>query len=293
VLDVIAGERNMSRAAVDDALFADLKENYRITAFRTVAAPGLVDGYETAQNQAVLLRATSVTVKLQCPDADGYRAFFRALKFRRLLYRLAREPDARYRIDIDGPFSLFQAVTKYGLQLALMLPALERAGEWELEADVRWGKKREPLRFELSGSANRARAGEAPPLPDEVAVLRERFAALDTEWSVEVADEVLDLPGEGLCVPDLAFTHEPSGACAYLEVMGYWSRDAVWRRVELVEAGLPHHIIFAVSSRLRVSEEVLDGDLPGQLYVYKGVISARAVHERLERLIGSDTPNTG
>jgi hypothetical protein len=56
--------------------------------------------------------------------------------------------------------------------------------------------------------------------------------------------------------------------------------------VELVEAGLPERILFAVSSRLRVSEGVLDGDLPGALYVYKAKMSARAVADRLERLAG-------
>ena len=88
----------------------------------------------------------------------------------------------------------------------------------------------------------------------------------------------------GVCVPDLVFTHPDHKRRVYLEVMGYWSRDAVWKRVELVQSGLPHAVIFAVSSRLRVSEEVLDDDLPGQLYVYKGVIRARAILERLESI---------
>ena len=35
------------------------------------------------------------------------------------------------RIEIDGPFSLFESVTSYGLRLALLLPALE-AGEIDL-----------------------------------------------------------------------------------------------------------------------------------------------------------------
>jgi hypothetical protein len=66
--------------------------------------------------------------------------------------------------------------------------------------------------------------------------------------------------------------------------MGYWSRAAVWKRVELVQAGLSQRILFAVSARLRVSEAVLDGELPGALYVYKRTMSARAIAERLEEL---------
>jgi hypothetical protein len=93
-------------------------------------------------------------------------------------------------------------------------------------------------------------------------------------------------------VPDLVF--QATGAdgkpvVVYLEVMGYWSRAAVWQRVELVQAGLRERVLFAVSSRLRVSEEVLDGDLPGALYVYKGTMSARTVLERLDVLSSAKT----
>jgi len=93
---------------------------------------------------------------------------------------------------------------------------------------------------------------------------------------------VLDLPGTGLCVPDLVFSRRRQKI--YFEVLGFWSREAVFRRVDLVRRGLSEKILFAVSSRLRVSEEVLDEDDSGALYVYKGAMSARAVAERLESL---------
>jgi hypothetical protein len=67
--------------------------------------------------------------------------------------------------------------------------------------------------------------------------------------------------------------------------LGFWSREAVWRRVDLVRAGLPHPILFAVSKQLRVSEAALDDDLPGALYVYSRVISARAVLNRIDQLV--------
>ena len=69
--------------------------------------------------------------------------------------------------------------------------------------------------------------------------------------------------------------------------MGYWSRAAVWQRVELVQAGLSERILFAVSSRLRVSEEVLGTELPSALYVYKGTMSARAIAGRLDAMMGA------
>ena len=91
----------------------------------------------------------------------------------------------------------------------------------------------------------------------------------------------------GLSIPDLVFERRTADAPReriFLEVMGYWSRAAVWKRVELVQAGLAEKILFAVSAKLRVSEEVLGEDLPGALYVYKQTLSARTIAERLEKL---------
>lgn len=279
VLETASGD--LGADELEQALYADLKQNHRLTGFDPIEPLALLAAFEMAQSQAVLLRAVGVVVHLRCRDAGGYRLFFHRLKFRRLLHSIQPDAEGGYRIDIDGPFSLFKAVTKYGLQLALMLPTLEESGQWTLDAEVRWGKERESLAFHLEGDRGGDRDDTPVRLPDEVDRLLKTFTALDTPWQVAVADELLELPGAGLCVPDLVFSHRDSGFRVFLEVMGYWSRDAVWRRIELVQSGLPQAVLFAVSSRLRVSEEVLDADLPGQLYVYKGVMSATAIAERL------------
>jgi hypothetical protein len=213
------------------------------------------------------------------------RALFRRLKFLQLLHVITRT-DAGYRVVIDGPFSLFESVTRYGLRLAQVLPVLEDCEAWKLEADVRWGKEKRPLVFRLEGGAASA-ASEEPPLPDEVRALMKSFAALATPWRASANTTILELPGVGLTVPDVVFQKRGDDGAVrrvYLEVMGYWSRAAVWQRVELVQAGLAETVVFAVSSRLRVSEEVLDAELPSALYVYKGTMSARAIAERLETM---------
>ena len=284
VLAAVADERKSTPEAIEQALFADLRGAHVLRAFDAPTAEALVVAYERGQAQAVLLRAVKITVDVRASAPGVLRALFRRLKFLRLLHTIAKT-DEGHRLVIDGPFSLFESATKYGLQLALVLPMLEDCEEWELLADVRWGKDRVPLLFRLSGGASVGRI-EDPPLPDEVLALAKSFAALGTAWRVSPNKDILELPGIGLCVPDLVFERGAGRGKAkeraYLEVMGYWSREAVWRRVELVQRGLGKRVLFAVSSRLRVSEEVLDENLPGALYVYKGTMSARAIAERLE-----------
>ena len=283
VVAAAAAECGLPARDVRDALFADLRAHQVLKRFDAIGGPALAAAYEIAQHQAILLRASRVVVTFERPDPGGFRLFFRKLKFHRLLYVATRPSEGVCRIEIDGPFSLFRSVTAYGLQLALLLPVLDACGcRWALDADVLWGPEREALQFHLEAEPAAAGAAVEARLPDEVARLRDRFREMKTAWTVEAAHDLLDLPGFGLCVPDLVFTHADTGHRVYFEALGYWSREAVWRRVDLVEAGLPQPIIFAVSRRLRVSEEVLDGKLPGQLYVYAGVISARAIEQRLD-----------
>ncbi|MGE0789885.1 MAG: DUF790 family protein [Sandaracinaceae bacterium] len=283
LLAEIAEAKGVSGEEVSRALFADLKSEHRVAGIEAPPPRALVEAYDLEQARAVLLRAVRLRARIRGASPESLRSLFATLKFRRLLFSAHRDPDGALRLEIDGPMSLFDAVTKYGLALAMALPAICGCGGWSIEADLRWGKKREPLRFALDGPA--LSRPEAPARArDEIETLLERFAARTSKWTVAPADDVLDLPGVGLCVPDLAFTHAETGECVLFEALGYWSRDAVWRRVELVERGLAQKILFAVSSRLRVSESVLDPDASGALYVYKGTMSAAQIEERLDRL---------
>jgi uncharacterized protein len=275
-----ATARGLTPDALVRALHADLRNAQVVKSFASVEPERLVLSYDLAQQQAVLLRAIELVAEVRCLDAYAYRLLFRKLKFFRLLYRIEALDSGGYRIRIDGPFSMFTSASKYGLELAMALPALLSCDEHKITASIRWGKEKLPLTFTIEG---KARAGHEEPaaLPDEVDALLARLTAQESSWSVEVASDILSLPGIGLCVPDLRFVHRETGEVAYLEVMGYWSRDAVWKRVELCERGLTQRVIFAVSSRLRVSEEVLGDTASSELYVYKGALSAREVLRRL------------
>ena len=290
-----AAVRAMAPDELERALYCDLRAEQLLSQFDDTSPELLVRQYEDAQAQAVLLRAVKVTAEVRCETAYTYRILFNKLKFLRLLYTISPLPDGGYRVEIDGPYSLFSSVTKYGLQLALAFPHLRTCDSWKISADLRWGKAREPLGFRLQGGSARCESpavdertleptdGIPEGLPDEVRNLLDQLRAANSSWQASASAEILELPGFGLCLPDLKLENRITGEVAFLEVLGFWSREAVWRRVELVKRGLPYRILFAVSSRLRVSEAVLDGDLPGELYVYKSTLSAREIVSRLDR----------
>ncbi len=277
--------RAMDVAVFERTLYADLRNAQILNGFAAVDPEVLVAGYDLAQKQAVLLRAVDLTADVRCRDPYAYRLLFRKLKFFRLLHSIEARSDGGYRIVIDGPFGLFSASTKYGLSLALALPALLACDEHTIRASLRWGKERAPRTFKIEGKSHsklqETQVGASNHLPEEVVTLLERFGGLSSEWDASVSADILEVRGEGMCVPDLRFVNRLTGEIAYLEVMGYWSRDAVWKRVELARNGLDSRVIFAVSSRLRVSESVLGDDVPSELYVYKGQLKAQEILARL------------
>jgi predicted nuclease of restriction endonuclease-like RecB superfamily len=283
VVEEVAAGLGVDPVALEGAMYADLRGANVLSAIEGISPAGLVELYERGQAQAVLLRAVRIKVGVRCASPAAARALFRRLKFLGLLHTIVRGEES-YEITIDGPLSLFESVTKYGQKMALVLPVLEGCEAWTLEADVRWGKERLPLTFRAAGGTTGRTAVDDPPMPDEIRALERAFSELGSAWRVGSSKAVLDLPGVGLAIPDLVFTRGRDKV--YFESLGFWSREAVFRRVDLVEQGLSEKVLFAVSSRLRVSEEVLGDAAPGALYVYKGTMSARAVAEKLDRLCG-------
>jgi len=299
VLAEVGAEMGLAPATLEAALYADLRSAQRLQACSLPTPEALVAEYELLQVQSVLLRSVRIEAEVRAARPDAYRELFRKLKFRQLLHRIQTLSPTGYKVTIDGPMSLFGATTKYGLELSLSLPALLACGQLKLKAELRWGKRREKLDFEL------VNAGVADPsgssgVRTEVVELLQALHAAKSPWQARLSDELIDLTEEGgaVLVPDIELRSipmtqpakpnerpEPAEGSVLIELLGYWSRDAVFRRIEAAEKGLKRKVLFVVSSRLRVSEELLDGVEAAGLYVYKGKINVHALLRKVEGLV--------
>lgn len=290
VLEQSANALGVTAAALEQGMFSDLKGAQQLLEVREVTAEELVSRYQIAQVQGILLRASSVTLRVRASTPEAYRALFFKLKFRQLLHRIVRDESGCYQIEIDGPFSLFDATTKYGQKLSLLVPVLAELEDCQLSAKLRWGKERRNLTF---AHAFRGPGDTEPPsIPGEVEQLIAAINRGKTGHSARRSSEILNLPGVGVLVPDLTVTDQ-QGRRVLVEVLGFWSRDAVWRRVEWAEARLAQtrsageRLLFAVSSRLRVSAEVLPSEASAALYIYKGKMNPKALCQRAAELLAA------
>jgi len=287
ILTDAAQAMGTSAETLEASIYADLPDEHKLLELPGIAEEELLFRYNVSLAQAILLRARSLRIDLKGSAPARHRQLFRYIKFFRLMHLI--EPLGEgYRVQLDGPLSLFKLGTKYGIQFAKFLPALLLCEHWALEAEVEWGKRRFKRRFKLAPS----------PLlrsfyPDkgvyqtrEEAWFLERFAAFEgkTEWRVEPCRLLVTLGGEGVLAPDFTLRH-PAGRAVHMEIIGFWRRNYLERRLELYEKYAPGNLLLAVARQLQGSLEGLE-DFKGQIYTFREVIVPKDVVALAEAMTG-------
>lgn len=269
-------------SALGQALYADLKDQQRVTKASLPGSPeALLHRYNVALVQSLLLKGLDLTVRLKAPEAKRVRQLLRWLKFHQLMFHVERLDDDLL-LKVDGPQSLLRQSTRYGMQLATFLPAvLLQPGPWWLEARIAWGRatktgKRLQLDHTLGLQSHLRDTGTWVSRAERWFL--ERFDKLDHGWSHRSGD-LLELGGQQVLVPDLTF--EKGGRTAHLDIVGYWRRGYLERRLE----NTPSTVILAVSKRLlgdKSGAKALPKALAARVIPFAEVIPAKAVLERLE-----------
>jgi len=269
---------------IKEALYSDRKQEHRIVS-TGVPAGGvdwLINRYNVALIQSLLLRCEELTVDLDEPSAERLRQLFRHTRFRGLMYRI--EPrEGGFTLHLDGPTSLLKLSTRYGMALANWFPALLlQSNPWEMRATIRWTKRR--LRKELRVSST---LGLSSHVKDTGAYqsrtsewLEERWGSLDTDWKISREASPINLNGESVVVPDFSFHRD--GRTAHLEIVGIWRRAWLKGRIKQLKSYSPGNLVLAVSTKLAGSKESL-ARFPGQVIYFKEVIPTKDLIEALDK----------
>jgi hypothetical protein len=269
ILRQVSAELGLSPEEVDQGLFADLKSEQRLIRFKDISAERLLQRYNVALAQAVLLRSTRVQVLIRREPPQRYRQLLRLVKFHRLICEVAKTGPDSYRLTLDGPLSLFSATQKYGLQLALFLPAVLLCRDFELTADLLWGPQKRPKTFELTpadGLVSPA-SDTGTYVPPEMTMFVELFRKRVADWDIAEESEIFPL-GEGFWVPDYRLTQRATGKEIYLEVLGFWRRSSAEAHLKRLREHAERPFLLAVSEALRIDEAELEG-LPAGVHRFR------------------------
>ena len=278
-----AAELRCAVEAVEANLFADLFENQRLVSFNEMRARELLDLYNLAQAQALFYRATEMRLRIEPQMAAGFRRIFDAIKAYRLIHTITGSPSRGYEVRLDGPVSLFHQSQKYGIQMAVFLPALLLCQGWRMRAEIvlKQGKR---VTFELDSRTTNLRSHYLDDISYKPAIeekLLAGWAKSESQWAIRPGKEVIDL---GACafIPDFIITHE-DGRVFYLELLGFWTPRHLDERVaEFARAGFSRYLL-AVSEELRGSRDK-PLSLPANVITYKSALAPAAIRAALEAL---------
>jgi predicted nuclease of restriction endonuclease-like RecB superfamily len=287
VVTEVARELNCAPEVLMDGLYADLPENQKLIDFEALGARELLDRYNVAQAQALLYRCVEMRLMIEPQDPAGYRELFGAIKAYRLIHTIKGNAATGYEVRLDGPVSMFHRSQKYGVQMAVFLPALLTCKGWRMRAEI-VSKKSGRAFFELNSKQTQLRSHylSVPPYENPVLErLETAWARFDTSWSLEPGREVVDL-GEGAFIPDFIIRHH-EGRQVYLEVLGFWTPQHLKERLEEFEHGRVRNFIIAAWDELRGSREP-PGKLPPNVILFKRGLDPAAVELVLDKLVSDE-----
>ncbi len=242
---------------------------------------GLVRRYNLSAVQTMLFRAQRLVVDVRTTGLKAKRLLW-TVKRMGLLY-VADDTGWGIRLTVDGPASLLKQTRRYGTRLAKLIPYIIAMERWRIRADI-LGKRRS-LFFTLDDSSRDLFPDLLPEVEEvfDSEVEREFYKSLvkTGPWRVVREPEPLVVDGR-IMVPD--FLVEYGGKKVYIEIVGFWTREYLERKLAKLSKLKDVGMIVAVDRRLACSSFK---DLPHSVVVFNGRLRGVDVYPVLKEALGS------
>ncbi len=280
-------EREVLAEQIRSGLYADLAENRILTQFDVPTPDNLLHRYNLSQVQGVFYRASQLTLNAHRNVPGEYKLLFRYLKLFQLMAYIEGDADHGFTITVDGPTSLFNPSTRYGLAIAKLIPALLHVTRWSLSATLQtrdfYTNNWKTGRFSLDSDCGLV--SHYPPGKPYDSMLEAAFAdrwdALKTDWVLEREVDLIPIPGS-VMIPDFRLVH-PDGRSFLLEIVGYWRPEYLQKKFAQVRRAERNDLILAISERLNLEKAgVKVTDVPAKIIWFKDKLLPKAVLAALD-----------
>jgi predicted nuclease of restriction endonuclease-like RecB superfamily len=284
VLGMIAAEFQTDTETILSSLYADLSAQQKLVSSDSIEPTDLLDRYNLAQAQALLYKCVEMRIRVAPSDAENYRSIFGWIKHFGLIHSVAGNAANGYQITLTGAASLFHRSQKYGIQMAVFLPALLLCKDWKMRAEINQ-KEGGNVFYELTSEQTELKSSysdEPEYKNSDIERLKTDWEKSALSWQLQENREVVDL-GRTAFIPDFVLI-SPAGDKIYLDVLGFWTPKSLRKRLEEFEAVKFSRFIFAAGQDLRGSREEPLWTSENVVF-YKTKILPRALEETAEKLV--------
>ena len=255
VLESVAKEFETDSQQILSGIYADLSHQQKLISFNRIEPRDLLDRYNLAQAQSLLYKCVEMKIKIMPSDAENYRSIFGWVKHFGLIHTVFGNAENGYDITLTGAASLFHRSQKYGILMAVFLPALMLCKDWKLSAEIAQ-KEGENVFYEISSEQMQLRSHYSDV--EEYKNLDVESLKIDWEkskmsWRLEENREIVDL-GKLAFIPDFILI-SPEGNKVYLDVLGFWTPNSLMKRLSEFKTANFQTFILAAGQELRGSRD--------------------------------------
>lgn len=280
-------KREVTVAEIRQGLYADLQDNRILIEFDGPTPEALIHRYNLSQTQGVFYKASEMVMHLYRNDPGQYKLMFRYLKLFRLMTYIEGDADQGFTITIDGPASLFSASTRYGVDIAKLIPAILHVSRWRLNAvlQIKDSFTHQPKVRQFTLDSDCGLVTHYPPGKPYDSMIEESFVSRwpvdKTPWQLEREVDLVPIPGS-VMIPDFRLVH-PDGREYLLEIVGYWRPEYLRKKFAQVRKSERNNLILAISERLNLEKAGVDvTTLPARVVWFKSKLQPKAVLEVLD-----------
>jgi uncharacterized protein len=284
ILETIAEEFQTDAETLLSSIYADLSFQQKLVSFDEIEPQELLERYNLAQAQALLYKCLEMKIRVAPSSTENYRAIFGWIKHFGLIHSIQGNAVNGYEITLTGAASLFHRSQKYGIQMAVFLPALLLCENWRMRAEIAQ-KEGGNVFYELTSEQKELKSSylDEPEYKNaDIEKLKTDWEKANLDWQLRENREVIDL-GKTAFIPDFALI-SPDNEKVYLDVLGFWTPKSLKKRLEEYHAANFRKFIFAAGQDLRGSREEFLGESENLIF-YKTKILPRDVEAVAGKLV--------
>jgi len=289
IISDVATRMNVSVNDLEEAMWSDFEENMILESFDPINANELIGWYNLSLMQTLLFNCTGFEFYVH--GGANWKRVLRDVKRLGLMYYLEKVRNDELTCSIDGPLSLFKLTDRYGTSIAKLLPTIVASQRWHVKAWIvrktMSGKK--VYEFELSDA-------EAPSLIDQYALQKEsinavydssieerfamKFEQLADNWKLVREPDPIIIDGKAF-IPDFMF--EKYGRRVYLEIVGFWTKEYLERKLQklIASSGEKIEMLIAVNEELACSKL---SSLKGKVILYRNEVPLKPIIDHLRKI---------
>lgn len=251
----LAAEKSLD--TIKHELYSDLPSFRRLKSFESISPKGLIDRYNCAQIQGLLIHAQSMKVTINGrPSIEQKRALVQKLKFHRLLAQIDVDGD-QMELDISGPLSLIDSRQTYGMRLSNFFPYILLFDKWTLSAELRLDRQNLILELDQKKAIASHYKGLTGYIPPEFQNFLSAFNAKATttdDWRALQASDFIPLAGKSYLFPDMKIS-KSGNATVYMEIFHRWHQFQLGERLDALAKTPGLRILLAICKSLKLKEE--------------------------------------